>query len=86
MPERTIKHRIILGIGALQVVQRPRALQRIADTNEHHIVHVLYSLQKSGLVEYKKRRNADSPGMNLMDIKLTPKGHKLYEELRRDGA
>jgi hypothetical protein len=76
----SIKHRLILGI-ANQTIARPRQLQQAAETDEHHVVHALYSLQRQGLVEYKRKRNADATGINLTDIKLTKKGLVMYEEL-----
>lgn len=78
--QNTVKTRIIQGIG-LNVIERPRELQKIAGTNEHHIVHELYSLQKQGLVAYKVRRNAHSAGRNLTAIKLTPQGIDYYKRL-----
>ena len=76
----TIKDRLVLGIG-LTVVERPRHLQQAAGTNEHHVVHALYRMEKDGLTEFKTRRNLHSPGKNLTAIKLTPKGVERYKEL-----
>jgi DNA-binding MarR family transcriptional regulator len=79
----SVKDRLILGIG-LQVIDRPRELQRAAGTDEHNVVHILYRLQKQGLVEYRRARNIDSPGINLKGIHLTPKGLARFEELKHD--
>lgn len=78
----TIKDKLVLSIG-LDVIERPRALQQSAQTDEHNIVHGLYSLQRDGLTEFKRRRGKDSPGTNLSKIRLTPRGVKRYEELTR---
>lgn len=78
----TIKDRLVLGIG-LTVVERPRELQHAAGTNEHHVVHALYSMEKAGLTEFKVRKNKHSPGRNLTAIRLTDKGIARYKELRR---
>ena len=80
---RTVKARIILGIGE-RTIGRPRELQQPAGTDEHHVVHVLYTLQKQGLVDFKRKRGVDRPGINLTDIHLTPKGKKHYEEIRNE--
>ena len=77
-----LKDRLILGIG-LQVVERPRELQRAAGQDEHHVVHTLYSMQRQGLVEYKRKHNLNSPGVNLTSIKLTKRGLARYEELTK---
>jgi DNA-binding MarR family transcriptional regulator len=78
----SVKDRLILGIG-LEIVHRPRQLQLAANTDEHSVVHVLYSLQKQGLVEFRRKRSADSPGLNLVDIRLTSKGIQKYKELQK---
>lgn len=78
----SIKHRLILGIG-LQVIERPRQLQLDAHADEHNVVHVLYNLQKQGLVEFKTRRSIHSPGINLTHIRLTPKGREVYTRLEK---
>lgn len=77
----TIKDRLILGI-AERTIERPRELQQAAQTNEHHVVHALYRLQKDGLADFKTGRNIHSPGKNLTKIRLTPKG---IEKLRSLG-
>lgn len=74
-PSGTVKDRVLAGIGD-RTIERPRQLQQDAGTNEHHVVHVLYALQKQGLVDFKKRRSAYSPGVNLTNIRLTPEGRK----------
>ena len=79
---RTIKDRLILAIG-LTTVERPRELQKAAETNEHHVVHALYSMGKDGLTSFKVKRNAHSPGRNLTKIKLTDKGIERYRELQK---
>jgi len=79
---QTVKERVIIGIG-LSTVTRPRALQQTANTDEHHIVHTLYRLEKDDLVQFKTRRNMHSAGKNLTAIHLTPKGIKRYKELTR---
>jgi hypothetical protein len=76
----TIKDRLIIAIG-LTTVERPRQLQLAADTNEHHVVHALYRLEKDGLTSFKVKRNAHAPGRNLTKIQLTPKGIEKYREL-----
>lgn len=78
----SIKHRLIQSIG-LQVIERPRQLQLQAQEDEHNIVHVLYRLQKQGLVEFRKKRSLHSPGMNLTDIRLTDKGREVYRQLEK---
>lgn len=78
----TIKDRLILGI-ADKVIERPRELQHAAQTNEHHVVHALYSLQKDGLTTFQAKRNLHSPGKNLTKIRLTERGVQKYKELRR---
>lgn len=78
--KNTVKARIIQAIG-LDVIERPRQLQQAAGTNEHHVVHTLYNLEKQGLVEYKVKRNIHSPGRNLTGIKLTDKGITLWRQL-----
>lgn len=78
----TIKERLILGI-ADRTVERPRELQQAAGTNEHHVVHALYRLQKDGLAEFKTGYGIHSPGKNLTKIRLTERGVKKYKELRR---
>lgn len=80
---RSIKARLILGIGDKHVVERPRELQRAADADEHNVTHALYSLQKDGDVTFKRKRNIHAPGLNVTDIKLTPKGQRKYEEYKR---
>lgn len=76
----SVKDRIIVGIG-LDVVERPRALQQAAGTDEHHVVHELYSLQRQGLTTFTRRRNMHRPGLNLTKIRLTPRGVERYREL-----
>lgn len=78
----SVKQKIILGIG-LQVIERPRELQIHTDTDEHNIVHVLYSLKKDGLVEFRTRRSAHAAGLNLTDIKLTRNGQRALNDLRK---
>ena len=78
----SIKTRLIQGIG-LQVIDRPRKLQLQVGDDEHNIVHVLYRLQKQGLVEFRTRRSVHSPGMNLTHIRLTPKGREVYARLEK---
>lgn len=77
----TIKDRIILAIGD-DTIERPRAIQRAAQTNEHHVVHVLYAMQKQGLVEFKLKKDLYSPGKNLTRIRLTDKGQELRRKLK----
>lgn len=77
----TIKTRLIRAIG-LDTVERPRQLQQAAKTNEHHVVHALYTLEKQGLVEYRVRRNVHSSGRNLTDIHLTPKGVEVWRTMK----
>ena len=78
--KNTVKTRMIRAIG-LDTIERPRQLQLAAGTNEHHIVHELYMLQKQGLVEYRVRRNIHAAGRNLTDIRLTRKGQALWRQL-----
>lgn len=75
----TVKDRIIAAIGD-QTIERPRELQLAADQNEHHIVHVLYSLNKQGLVKFRQKRSVHSPGVNLTNIKLTPAGKRMLKK------
>lgn len=77
----TIKDRLILGI-ADRVIERPRELQQAAQTNEHHVVHALYSLQKEGLTTFQAKHNIHSPGKNLTKIRLTERGIRKYKELK----
>lgn len=77
----TIKERLILAIG-FDTIERPRQLQKPAGTNEHHVVHVLYRLEKDGLTEFKVKKNIHSSGKNLTRIRLTPQGIERYKELR----
>lgn len=79
---RTIKHRLILGIGREKIF-RPRELQQAAETDEHHVVHALYLLREEGLVKFKVKMNAHRPGRNIYDIHLTQRGIAKYEELQR---
>lgn len=79
-PKNTVKTRIIRGIG-YDVIERPRQLQHAAGTNEHHIVHELYMLQKQGIVAYKVKKNLHAAGRNLTAIRLTPKGRDYLERL-----
>lgn len=79
----TIKDRLILGIG-YEKIERPRELQEIAGTNEHHVVHVLYMLRKEGLVQFKVKEGKHSAGRNVYDIKLTKRGIQKFEDLQRD--
>lgn len=76
----SVKDRIIVGIG-LDVVERPRQLQQAAGTDEHHVVHELYRLQKQGLTAFDRRRNLHRPGLNLTKIRLTERGIARYREL-----
>lgn len=78
--KNTVKNRIINGIG-LDVIERPRQLQRAAQADEHNVVHVLYMLEKQGLVTFRKKRSLHSPGINLTDIRLTRQGVKHWKEL-----
>lgn len=71
----SVKHRIIAAIGD-GTIERPRELQRASGTDEHSVVHVLYALQKDGLVSFKKKKSVHSPGINLTRIKLTDAGRK----------
>ena len=80
---RTIKDRLIVAIG-LTTIERPRELQLAAGTNEHHVVHALYRLEKDGLTAFKTRRNIHSPGKNLTKIHLTDKGIERFRELTAD--
>lgn len=80
MNSLTIKDRLVLGIG-LTVIERPRELQRAGGTDEHNVVHALYSMEKMGLTEFKVKRNSHSAGKNLTNIKLTAKGLQRYREL-----
>lgn len=80
--KNTVKNRIILGLGDLQKIERPRELQHYAGTNEHHIVHELYQMEKQNLVSYKIKRNVHSAGKNLTGIHLTPKGKDIYREIK----
>ncbi len=77
----TVKDRVILGIG-LTVIERPRQLQAVAQTDEHSIVHTLYRLEKDGLTEFKIKRNAHSAGKNVTAIRLTSKGVARWKELK----
>lgn len=79
--KHTVKTRIINGIG-LDIIERPRYLQRAAKTDEHHVTHALYMLERQGLVTFRKKRSLHSPGINLTDIRLTRQGIKLWRELR----
>jgi hypothetical protein len=78
--KNTVKTRILNGIG-LNVIERPRQLQQAAGTNEHHIVHELYRLEKQGLVTYDTRRNLHATGRNLTKIRLTRKGIALWRQI-----
>lgn len=77
----TIKDRIVLGV-AEKTIERPRELQQIAGTNEHHVVHALYAMRNDGLIEFKKKKNVHSPGVNLTKIKLTKKGMDRLEKIK----
>ena len=79
--KNTVKTRILAGIG-LNVIERPRELQKAAGTAEHHVVHELYALEKQGLVAYTIKRNAHSAGRNLTNIRLTKQGIKLWEAMK----
>jgi hypothetical protein len=77
--KNTVKLRIINGIG-LDIIERPRQLQKAARADEHHVVHVLHTLEKQGLVTFRKKRSMHSPGVNLTDIRLTREGIKLWRQ------
>ena len=79
----TVKTRMILAIGET-TISRPRELQYPCGTDEHHIVHELYSLQKQGLATFNTRRNVHAPGQNLLKIRLSKRGLEEYRRLRDD--
>jgi len=78
--KNTVKTRILNGIG-LDVIERPRQLQTAAGTSEHHVVHELYSMKTQGLVEFRRKKNLHSTGINLTDIRLTKKGIQLWKQI-----
>ena len=78
--KNTVKTRILNGIG-LNVIERPRELQKAAGTSEHNVVHELYAMKTQGLVEFRRKKNLHSRGVNLTDIRLTREGIKLWKEI-----
>lgn len=78
----TIKDRLILGIGRRQPVADPHDLKIDAQTGVHDIVHVLWRLQKDGMVIFQERKPGRSSSIPR-NIELTPTGQERYRELTK---
>lgn len=71
----TIKQRILIGIARHGGrVNNPKQLVPHAQTDVHNVVHVLWRLQKQGLITFSqnKQRSLTVP----TKIALTPKGQQ----------
>lgn len=78
----TIKDRLLIGIADQGRVKRARDLQLPVGSDEHNIIHVLYALNKQGLIAFRldKRGSTQEP----QRIKLTPRGAEYVAQLRRN--
>lgn len=79
----TAKERLLLATYKLGPrVPRARLLQLESEMDEHSLIHVLYSLNRQGLLAFRldKRGTVQEP----RNIKLTKRGLEAVEQLRRD--
>lgn len=78
---RTVKDKVLIGIARHGTVTSPKQLTVDAETDIHNISHILWRLQKDGLITF---REVKSPPVSIpTKIRLTPAGKRRYEELTR---
>lgn len=83
------KIRLLRLIAKYEPVANAHSLQQEFGSNTHHVVHVAYSLQKAGLIKFRKTNNAPSwkgkPTNASVTkkiptaIRLTPRGRELLD-------
>jgi len=74
----TIKDRILIAIPKLPPQNQAKDLQRLTGDDVHNLVHVLYSLNRHGLVGFRltKQTRQQIP----TNIRLTKQGEKYLEK------
>lgn len=77
----TVKQKILLGIAKKRQVDNPFDLQIDANTDMHNIVHVLYRLNRQGMISFKEIR--DGTRQMPTKIVLTRVGEKEVRRLQR---
>lgn len=70
----TIKDRLLTAIAAAGLVADSRDLQPAAGTDQHNLIHVLYSLNRVGLVSFRLRKRGRS--QLVQRIELTDRGRE----------
>lgn len=74
----TTKVRLLTAIAG-KTVENAEYLVLPAKTDIHNITHVLWAMQKQGLVTFRETRHDSF--RRLTDIRLTPKGNKANERV-----
>ena len=77
----TIKDRLLIGIVTMGRVDRPRDLRAYAQTDQHNLTHVLWGLQKQGLITFRETKS--STLTMLTAIKPTAKGISRVRSLEK---
>lgn len=77
----TIKDRIIVGIPRLPKTNQAKDLERLTGDDVHNLVHVLYGLNRQGLVGFRliKKTRQQIP----TNIHLTKQGQKYHDRISR---
>ena len=77
----SIKYELLVGIHELGTVNQPKDLQPYAANGVHSIIHVLWRLQKQGLISMTERKVEGRPHIPTR-IQLTEAGLAALKENR----
>lgn len=79
----TIKERLLLAIAEAGLVDDSIELQPAAGVDQHNLIHVLYSLNRAGLVDFRIRKRARRQQL-VQRIRLTGPGREAVARMHRE--
>jgi hypothetical protein len=76
----SIKDKVLIGISQLPKQNNPKDLQILTGNDMHNIVHIVYALNRQGLVGFRLNKRRLQVPTNLY---LTKQGQKYLERIER---